>query len=262
MFKSYVPFVLLIVMLMVNSCRTPKDLTYLADMPNDSLMKGLPADAPDYRIRPDDNLYVTVQSLNEEVTKLFNYSSSMVSSSGAGNMLSEGSGQIFLGSLVDKEGNITLPVLGKVKVGGCTLSEAQANVQGKADEYLKDATVKVKLLSFKYTMSGEVKTPGMYYNYNPSINVLEAVSKAGGFTDQANLKTVLLIRKTKEGTKSYRINFSSRNLLSHPAYYLQPNDLVYAEPAKTKAIQINTTTLTFIASITSVLSFVLVLLKF
>ena len=247
---------LLTALIALNSCRTKKDLTYLADMQNDSLLKNLPVEASDYLLKPNDNVYVNIQSTNEEVTKLFNVN--ITTQGGGSQAYTDPSGQALYGNVIDKAGTITMPVLGKIEVAGLTQNEAQAKVQLKANEYLKEATVKLKMLNFKVTMLGEIKTPGVYYFYDNSLNVLDALGRAGGFSDMAVLNTVLVMRKTSSGTMSYRLNFKTKNLLSQPGYYLQPNDIVYAEPARMKATQLNFTTFSLILS---TLTFLVVILK-
>ena len=159
----------------LNSCRTKKDLTYLADMQNDSLLKNLPVEASDYLLKPNDNVYVNIQSTNEEVTKLFNVN--ITTQGGGSQAYTDPSGQALYGNVIDKAGTITMPVLGKIEVAGLTQNEAQAKVQLKANEYLKEATVKLKMLNFKVTMLGEIKSPGVYYFYDNSLNVLDALDR-------------------------------------------------------------------------------------
>jgi polysaccharide export outer membrane protein len=240
----------------LNSCRTKKDLTYLADMQNDSLLKNLPAEATDYLLKPNDNVYVNIQSTNDEVTKLFNVNTT--TQGGGTQAFTDPSGQAIYGNIIDKTGTITLPVLGKIEIAGLSQAEAQAKVQLKANEYLKEASVKLKMLNFKITMLGEVKAPGVYYFYDNSLNILDALGRAGGFSDMAVLNTVLVMRKTSSGTQSYRLNFKTKNLLSQPGYYLQPNDIVYAEPARMKATQLNFTTFSLVLS---TLTFLVVIFK-
>lgn len=243
-------------MVAFNSCRTKKDLTYLADMQNDSLLKNLPVEASDYVLKPNDNVYVNIQSTNDEVTKLFNINTT--TQGGGSQAYTDPSGQAIYGNLIDKAGTITLPVLGKIEIAGYTQSDAQAKIQLKANQYLKEATVKLKMLNFKITMLGEVKSPGIYYFYENNLNILDALARAGGFSDMAVLNTVLVMRKTSSGTLSYRLNFKTKNLLSQPGYYLQPNDIVYAEPARMKSAQLNFTT---ISMILSTVTFLMVIFK-
>jgi len=90
------------------------------------------------------------------------------------------------------------------------------------------------------------------------VNVFDALARAGGFTDMARLNTVLVVRPTKSGNISYRLNFKTKNLYAHPAYYLKPNDMVYAEPAMMKSATMNFTT---ISMILSTVTFLMVTLK-
>lgn len=253
-FKHIVFFIAALIAL--NSCRFSKDLTLLSDMQNDSLVASQPVTAPNNLLKPDDNLYITIQSANEDINKLFNVNNSI---QGDGSQsYTDPAGQYLYGNLVDKEGNVTLPIMGQIPVAGLTVAEAQAAIQLKANIYIKEATVKVKLLNFKITILGEVKSPGPYYFYDNSVNVFDAISRAGGFTDMAKLNTVLVVRNTKSGTKSFRLDFKTKNLYSHPAYYLRPNDMVYAEPAMMKSALLNFTT---ISMVLSTVTFLMVVFK-
>ena len=233
-------------MIALSSCRFRKDLTLLSDMKNDSILTNLPITSPNTILRTDDNLYITIQSANEEINKLFNVNNT--TQGGGSQSYTDPGGQYLYGNLVDKEGKVTLPIMGQIEVAGLTVAEAQAAIQLKANVYLKEAVVKVKLLNFKITILGEVKSPGAYFFYDNSVNVFDALARAGGFTDMARLNTVLVVRPTKSGTKSYRLNFKTKNLYAHPAYYLRPNDMVYAEPAMMKSTQLNFTTISMILS--------------
>jgi len=225
-------------------------------MQNDSVVTNQPAAAPNNLLMPDDNLYITIQSANEDINKLFNVNNSI--QGGGSQSYTDPAGQYLYGNLIDKEGNVTLPIMGQIAVAGLTVAEAQAAIQLKANIYMKEATVKVKLLNFKITILGEVKTPGPYYFYDNSVNVFDAISRAGGFTDMAKLNSVLVVRNTKSGTKSFRLDFKTKNLYSHPAYYLRPNDMVYAEPAMMKSALLNFTT---ISMVLSTVTFLMVVFK-
>jgi len=256
MYKIKLLVFLIAGLIALNSCRFRKDLTLLVDMRNDSLLTNQPAITPNNILKPDDNLYVTIQSANEEINKLFNINTSI--QGGGSQSYTDPAGQYLYGNLIDKEGRVTLPILGQIPVAGLTLAEAQATIQLKANQYIKEATVKVKLLNFKITILGEVKSPGPYYFYDNSVNVFDAVARAGGFTDMARLNTVLVVRPTKSGTQSYRLNFKTKNLYSNPAYYLKPNDMVYAEPAMMKSAMLNFTT---ISMVLSTVTFMMVVFK-
>jgi protein involved in polysaccharide export with SLBB domain len=114
-------------LLVLGSCRFRKDLTYLADMKNDSLLINFPVTAPNYILKPDDNLYVTIQSANEEINKIYNVNNT--TQGGGSQSYTDPAGQYIYGNIVDKQGLVTLPVLGPVQVSGLTVSEAQAVIQ-------------------------------------------------------------------------------------------------------------------------------------
>ena len=221
------------------SCKTRKDLLYLQDI-KDMEVQNYPGPSPEYRIKPDDNLYINIQTVNPTINQLFNTSQN--ASGGGGNSAN----QLINGYTVDPAGTVTLPVIGAVVVARKTALEAQALIQEKESAYLKDASVQVKVLSFKITVLGELRNPGVFYNYNSSLTILEAIGMAGGMTENAEINQLLVVRRTPTGSKSYRINLSEKKLLSSEAYYLQPNDVIYVNADRLKNIRLNTTTFSFI----------------
>ncbi len=112
-------------------------------------------------------------------------------------------------------------------------------VQQRADSMLKDAIVKVKLLNFKVTVMGEVRTPGVYYNYNNTFTVLDAIALANGNTDYASISKVKVIRPGADGNTSYMLDLTDKQIYLSDAFYLHPNDYVFVQPDKHKNIQLN-----------------------
>jgi polysaccharide export outer membrane protein len=167
------------------------------------------------------------------------------------------SGAYLYGFELDIDGYINLPMLGKISVSSETLTEAQSIVQRKADEVLKDAIVKVKLLNYKFTIAGEVRNPGVYYNYNNSITLMEALAMASGNTDFASIKKVMVVRPTPKGENTYMLDLSSKKAYLSEAFYLQPNDYVIVQPDKYKNFQLNSQAYSMILSSLSVLIAVL-----
>jgi len=240
--------ILLLFLSLLNSCKTRRDLLYLQDI-NDLEEQNVPGKSPEYRIKPDDNLYINILTPDQDVSKLFNPSQATGGNSGGtsqnyGNPAS----QYINGYIVDKSGTIILPIIGNIVVAGKTAMEAQAYLQEKANAFLKEASVQVKVLSFKVTLLGELRIPGVYYNYNNNMTVLEAIGMAGGVTDNAQLSQLLVVRKTPTGSKSFRLDLSKKDILSSEAYYLQPNDVIYVNADKLKNIRLTTPTYSFILS--------------
>jgi polysaccharide export outer membrane protein len=144
--------------------------------------------------------------------------------------------QYLNGYMVDSGGFVELPILGKIHIDGLTIPEAEEKIRIRAIEFLKEPAVKVKLLSFKVTVLGEVKIPGIYYNYNVSFTLLDAISMANGNTDFSNIEKVRVLRQTQAGLVAHRIDLQNYEFLSSEAFYMQPDDVIYVEPAKYKNV--------------------------
>lgn len=214
------------ILLYLTSCTSAKKLTYLDDAVPDQTLKGVPKPPPVYKIRIKDNLYVNIITQDAEMNKL-------VDPTGGNQnpLMFEGvASKAVNGIIVQADGSINLPLLGKVPVEGMTAGEAEEQIKQSAKVYLKDVTVKVRVLSYKVTVIGEVKMPGVYYNYNNYVTIFDAIGFAQGTTNFAKLESVLVLRNTPEGTKTYAINLNSKTALASEAYYLQPEDVVLIQP--------------------------------
>ena len=148
-------------------------------------------------IQTRDIMYVKIYSLNEDMSNLINQTIGSYQQ----NLFQNETSLFINGYAVSDSGNIEIPVLGKIKVAGKTMDEAIESIRQRADQYLKDATVIVKLISFKISVIGEVNRPGTYNNFNSQLTVLEAISMAGDITDYGNRKEVLVLRPTGQRNK-------------------------------------------------------------
>ena len=236
-------------------------MVYLNNTQDQEVLKAMPTEVSEYIIKTNDNLYIDIQSMSPEVNALFNPSKGGSMQGGTQQNYGQLSGQYLNGFQVDLSGNVTLPIIGKVVLAGQSLNQAQESIQAKADEYIKDATVKVKLLSFKVTVLGEVKNPGVYYNYNNQMTVLDGISMASGVTDYGRIQKVLVLRPTEDGSKTYRLDLSNKKFLSSDAFFLQPNDVVYVEPDKYKNVKLNSPIFSLFLSTISTLILALNVLK-
>jgi polysaccharide biosynthesis/export protein len=230
--------------LITSSCTSQKKLAYLKNLPETDSEETFTMDIPDYKIQPRDILYITVKAMTPDgriMDFLMSTSSSMSSSYIQGD-----AGGYLYGYDVNPEGNIILPVVGAIKVGGLTLEDARKLLQFSADKVFKNSTVECKLLSFKFTVIGEVRAPGSYINYNNYLTVLEAIGRAGGVGDYGNRSRVLVVRPSDKGTKTFRLNLQDKKILSSEAYFLLPNDVVIVEPLNQKIFNMNLPTFSFI----------------
>jgi polysaccharide biosynthesis/export protein len=238
--------VLLIVTLLV-SCTSQKKLAYLQNLPEPTGQESFPMEIPDYKLQPRDVLYITAKAITPDGTiKDF-----LQAENGSGTNVARGDvGGSLYGYDIDSEGTIAIPGVGKIMVSGLKLEESKNKIQGLIDKVYLNATVECKLLSFKFTVIGEVRTPGAYINYNNYLTVLEAIGRAGGVGDLGNRDRALVVRPVDKGSRTYRINLQDKNLLTSPAYFLLPNDVVIIEPMPQKIFNLNLPTISFIINTT------------
>ena len=246
-------FVVIIVLLLSFSCSQQKQLVYLRNISQTSDTNFFSKLQPDYRIQKQDVLYVKIYTINREVSDLINQSSSTYQQ----NLYQNESSLFINGYSVNDSGYVEIPVLGRIKVLNSTLDEATESIRTRADQFLKDATIIVKLISFKFTVMGEVYRPGVYRNFNNQLTVLEAIGMAGDITDYGNRKRILVLRPSSEGTLTYRLDLTNKNILTSDGYFLLPNDLVYVEPIKSKILRLNAPS--FSLTLSAITTFILVL---
>ncbi len=134
------------------------------------------------------------------------------------------------GYLVDEEGKVDLPIIGKIYLAGLTRMEATKTLQEKYLEYLKHPVVNIQIQNFKVTVLGEVARPGTFQIPNERITLLEAIGLAGDLRITGERNNVLVIRDRNGNKTEYRVDLTTKDVLSSPVYYLEQNDVVYVEP--------------------------------
>jgi polysaccharide biosynthesis/export protein len=256
--KLSVSVLLLPSLIFLNSCRSFKDVTLLNDLQGETNL--VPRSVLDYRyrIKLNDNLFVSIVSPNVELNQIYDPATA---GSGGGrsltNVWSTQSGQYIYGYMVDVDGYITLPSIGKIHVVGMTFPECEAEIESKANQYLKDVTAKVRLLNYKVTILGEVVDPGVYFNYNPDFTVMDLISMANGTKNTSALDNVLVIRQFGNKSQTFKLNLNSAEALNSEAYNILPNDIVVVQPANFKNLELRLPIYTLILS--SITTFLLVL---
>lgn len=238
--------------IVLSSCYYNKRLVYLQDESfSETQPKVIENVKSTYRLQPNDILSVKVKSSTDaDVSDLFN----ITTTTQAAQFISPGN--LFLeGYFVDTDGDLTLPIIGTFPVKDMTIEQARDTIQAKADRYLKNATVIVKLISFKITVLGEVRNPGYHYVYNNQVTILEALGLAGDLTPVASRKNIKLIRQTQKGSEVVLLDLTDPNLLKSKYFYLLPNDALYVEPLKARSGRLNLEhlTLVFSAATTAIL---------
>jgi len=239
--------------ILFSSCTQHKQLVYLRKDDSLKTVDYYPKERPEYRIQTRDILYIRVYTLNQEISNLIN----QTSGASQQNLFQNEPNLYINGYTVSDSGTIEIPVLGRIEVAEKTVDQAINAIRERAGVFLKDATVIVKLVSFKFSVLGEVARPGTYSNFNNQLTVLEAISMAGDITDFGNRKQVLVLRPTKTGTKTFRLDLTKIELLKSEGFFLLPNDIVYIEPIKSKMLKINLPTVSLF--LTGVSTLILIL---
>ncbi|WP_121666470.1 polysaccharide biosynthesis/export family protein [Mesonia aquimarina] len=241
---------LLILIASLASCATKKEVLYFQDIDEaqlaavDSLYQH-----PDIQV--NDILKIDVSALEEETTLPFKFDKMQTQAT---------TRQIDIlkleGYLVGKDGSITYPQLGKVQVLGKNTQEVQDLLQQKLEAYIKDPSVRVRLVNNKFTIMGEVKAPGTYTTTEEVVSLPQALGMAGDLTINGKRETVLIIRQTEGKQETRRIDLTQSDWLNTEFYYLKPNDIVYVEPNNPKVRSAG-----FVGSLGSLLSLASIMLS-
>ncbi|GGH56173.1 polysaccharide biosynthesis protein [Dyadobacter endophyticus] len=187
------------------------------------------------KIQPSDILSIIVGSLNPEANEVFNTPNQFTTAST--NYSNVGGARVQpLGYLVDTDGQIEIPLIGKLKVGGLRTTDAADTIRIRLQNFLKEPSVIVRNLNFKVSVLGEVKQPAIYVIPDEKITLPEVLSLAGDLTIYGNRSNVMIVRE-ENGKREYaRLDLTSREVFNSPYYYLHKNDLVYVEPVKAKML--------------------------
>jgi polysaccharide export outer membrane protein len=239
----------IVLMVSLGSCVSKKEMVYLQDTEGITALEAIVKVEP--KIQQNDILSINVSALDAEAALPFNLFE-------AGNTTSLPKPITYL---VNSDGDINFPVLGKIKVEGFTTKEITSYLTEALAVYIKNPIVNIRLTNFKVTVLGEVKSPGTYPVPNERISILEAIGLAGDLTIQGKRKTVVLIREQNGKRTFVDIDLTSREILNSPYFYLAQNDVLIVEPNKSKinssAVGANTgiilTSISFLISIVAIL---------
>jgi len=225
----------LLTMTMLASCAQVKNIAYFQDKAIDH-----PEEIDKHGgivIQPKDMISIVVSSRNPELAAMFNLP--MVTYQAGSEIVGNGGQQKLLGYVVDNDGYIDFPVLGKLPVAGLTRWELSSQIKDTLKEkgYISDAVVTVEFMNFKISVIGEVNTPGTFTIEGDKVTVLQALSLAGDLTIFGERENVTVIRELDGERTFYNLNLCSVDMFKSPAYNLQQNDIVYVEPSEIKARQ-------------------------
>lgn len=250
--KNSALFFLVLSIILCQSCVNTKKIAYFQDLNAEKSALGSKAVFTEPGIQPDDILSIAIFTIDPVTSAAVNQVGTQTTLSGVSP--STGQQQVAGGFLVDKNGEIELAMIGKIKLLGLTTFKARDLVREKAEQYYINPSVQVRYANFKITVLGEVARPASYTLPNEKVTVLDALGLAGDLTIYGKRENILLVRDTN-GKKEYaRLNLNSSELFNSPYYYLRQNDVLYVEPTTARAAANNAARTQTIAIVSSVIS--------
>jgi polysaccharide export outer membrane protein len=211
------------------SCIPAKNLKYFNNLSDSAVVHLPPLEKPKFVIMPDDILDIKIAGANEQTAALLNtYSTTNNPSATAGT-------NAATGYTVDLNGDIEFPIMGKIHAAGLTKEEFRDRLRERVSKYLKDPLVSVKFLNFRFTVLGEVKTPGSFLVQQEKVTVLEALGLSGDMTTFSRRTNVRVIRDSSGNRQIGQLDFTDKGVFTSNYYYLQRNDVIYVETEKSKS---------------------------
>jgi len=239
--------------LLLSSCISQKRVMLLQDKgTKDVQVNFVNKKKSNYQIQTGDHLYIRIYSMDPKTAKFFQSDMPTLMNPT----------YLYLNSyMVDDEGYINISFIDRMFVKGMTLEEVKKKIQKTLNDYFKETTVSVKLVNFQVSVIGEVNSPGNFTIDKDQINILQAISMAGGIKEFGNNKKVTLVRQTLKGSDVYYLDLSNKKILESDYFYLLPNDLIYVEPVKGKTYLFSQFPYALVFSTASIALSVLIYLK-
>lgn len=229
---GYIILLLVIASICGVSCSSSKEsLTYFENIDSVLGTNGLGSNEYAVKVVPDDELKIVITSQIQEATAPYNLP---MANYATASELSSKNTPALQTYIVNKEGYITMPILGKIKVAGKTIDEISEEIRLLVEKDVKDPYVSVAFSGFRVNVLGEVKAPGAKIVTKERYSILDVIADAEDLTEYGKRENVLLIREVDGVKKQIRLNLNDANLLESPYFYLQQNDVVYVEPNKIK----------------------------
>ncbi|GAK96449.1 polysaccharide export outer membrane protein [Nonlabens tegetincola] len=252
---------LVFVVIATASCVPISKITYLQESgtsKNDSLIEVRRVQSP-YRLQINDVLSIQIKSdkdVDAELISSFTISNNNNQNNNQSNIAQQPGSLYFNGYTVDIHGDIRVPELGKIKAIGMTVEELQDYITKELTEkYFKPEAkifVTVKLDGLRYTMVGEVTSPGQKRIFREQISIVEAIADGGGVPITGDLTDVKIVRQYPEGVRTHTVDLTRLDVVNSPYYFLRPNDMIVVNPLPQKSIGTGTTGLSTFTTILSV----------
>ena len=247
-----IPLFLVLIFLFL-SCVPTKDLIYLSGTPkeNKEIHK---INTNPYKLQVGDNISIDVTSDNVNLVAVF------LKSSGS---LSENTSSPVIYS-IDVNGNIRMPILGEINVLGYTTKEVRVKIEEKfANYFMKEDSyfVSVKLDGIKYTIMGEISSPGPKVVYQNQLSILDAITFSGDIPISGDKKNVEVIRISPNGNKKVTIDLTTIDALNSEIFFIQNNDYINIKALRQKSLTEGLKPITGIVSLISLLTTTILILR-
>lgn len=245
-------WLLLAAVLMLSACTVSRKTVYFNDLPDTEKFEWASAHFTEPVIQNDDILTINIQTVDPSNTSAINQGTTMqlIGGSSSSNIAN----QQTTGFLVDRNGNVNIPMFGEIKVAGLTTHQAKQAIAEKVTVFYKEPTIQVRFANYKFTVLGEVSRPATYTVQNEKVTLLDALGMAGDLTIYGRRDNVLLIRD-QDGTKEFvRFDLNSATMFESPYFYLRQNDVIYVEPGKGRAASADSPRWQFYSMIASFIS--------
>ena len=246
------------------SCKVSKKVAYFKDIP-DTIRTPLTIAHTEFTepvIDPDDILNISIQTIDPRSVEMISGSNATNGLPTGVNMSSSTTGASLSGYLVDKNGYIEMPLVGRIKVGGLTITQARDLLHDKATIYYKDPIVNIRFENFTISMLGEFARPGRYTVPNERISILDAIALAGDLTISGKRDDILLLHEVDGRTvEADRFNLNSTEMFKSPNFYLKKGDILYVKPnrAKSRSATVDFTTDRYFTYAVSIMSLLIVI---
>jgi polysaccharide biosynthesis/export protein len=221
------------ILLFFVSCTSSKQVIYFNDLTDTAALGSITAAKSSFenRIQKNDQLSITVGGSNAADLTVLNSASSSAATSNPNIGSSPNAG-----FLVEADGNIKIPFIGKIKAEGLTRLQLEDTLTQLYKDYTKNPTVNVRFLNYSYSVLGEVARSGKFTMTSERTTLLEAITMAGDITTLGRRENVLVIREENGERKFARVNLLAKDVFNSPYFYLRTNDVIYVEPVKSKFI--------------------------
>jgi polysaccharide export outer membrane protein len=253
-------FLILLVQLSLTCCVSKKKINYFQNIPQSDSTNIISNISYTPIFKSDDFLSIVVTASNEEAIKPF----VLEVPSGGSQVPNYNNGiAARAGYLIDENGDIDFPILGKIHLGGLNRSQATELIKNQLSEYITNPVINIRIQNFKVTVLGDVKSPGSFNIPNERITLPEIIGIAGDLNITGLRNNILVIRDINGVKTEYRVDLTSKEVFQSPVYYLSQNDVVYVEPnrAKRNSSLISSTAGVFISVTSLVLTTINLLTK-